>query len=138
MKFWWLRWKTNMCIDSALLYSIHAYMYISKTLLFILITIYTHVSFSAQPSKFHYVIGGQLQNEIQSAHILETSMSAKKWRVELMCMWHFCADWRSKNRTWCRKIEHAFSISHIRCLQRMCTSNFCYIIDIYWHDKILI
>ena len=67
-----------MCIDSALLYSIHAYMYISKTLLFILITIYTHVSFSAQPSKFHYVIGGQLHNEIQSAHILETSMSAKE------------------------------------------------------------
>ena len=62
-----------MCIDSALLYSIHAYIYI-----FILITIYTHVSFSAQPSKFHYVIGGQLHNEIQSAHILETSMSAKK------------------------------------------------------------
>jgi hypothetical protein len=67
-----------MCIDSALLYSIHAYIYISKTLLFILITIYTHVSFSAQPSKFHYVIGGQLHNEIQSAHILETSMSAKE------------------------------------------------------------
>ena len=38
--------------------------------------IYIHVSFSAQPSKFHYVIGGQLHNEIQSAHILETSMSA--------------------------------------------------------------
>ena len=53
-------------------------IYISKTLLFILITIYTHVSFSAQPSKFHYVIGGQLHNEIQSAHILETSMSAKE------------------------------------------------------------
>ena len=66
-----------MCIDSALLYSIHIYI-ISKTLLFILITIYTHVSFSAQPSKFHYVIGGQLHNEIQSAHILETSMSAKE------------------------------------------------------------
>ena len=40
--------------------------------------IYIHVSFSAQPSKFHYVIGGQLHNEIQSAHILETSMSAKE------------------------------------------------------------
>jgi len=33
--------------------------------------IYIHVSFSAQPSKFHYVIGGQLHNEIQSAHIPE-------------------------------------------------------------------
>ena len=49
-------------------------IYISKTLLFILITIYTHVSFSAQPSKFHCVIGGQLHNEIQSAYILETSI----------------------------------------------------------------
>ena len=51
-------------------------VYISKTLLFIFITIYTHVRFSAQPSKFHYVIGGQLPIEIQSARILAISMSA--------------------------------------------------------------
>ena len=67
---------------------------ISKTLLFIILPrkylctyhyslsnilyIYVHVSVSAQPSKFHYVIGSQLHNEIQSAHILETSMSAKE------------------------------------------------------------
>ena len=37
-----------------------------------------------------------------------------------------------------RKIEHSFSISHIRCLQRMCILNTCCIIDIYLHDKILI
>ena len=66
-----------MCIDSALLYSLHTYIY-QKHFLFILITIYTHVGFSAQPLNFHYVIGGQLHNEIQSAHILETSMSAKE------------------------------------------------------------
>ena len=37
-----------------------------------------------------------------------------------------------------RKIEHAFSISHIRRLQRMCILNTCCIIDIYLHDNILI
>ena len=31
LKFWWLRWKTNMCIDSALLYSIHIYIIIKNT-----------------------------------------------------------------------------------------------------------
>ena len=97
-----------MCIDSALLYSIHAYIliYISKTLLFILITIYTHVSFSAQPSKFHYVIGGHLHNEIQSAHILETSMSAKEVacginvHVTFLCRLEMVSCFKSQSFTW--------------------------------------